>query len=67
MIAIYEKVRAAGKISDLRRGQIDSHVVIKRGEDFLEMDRAIDGLAAEAIGAADDLAGLHIAAGHQCA
>ena len=44
---------------------VDAQVVVERGEDFLEVDRAVLGLGAQAIGRADDLAGAHAAAGQQ--
>src|ERR1044071_6057666 len=55
----------AGEVGDLGGGQIDTHVVIERRKYFLEVDRAIDGLAPETIGAANDLAGFHVAAGEK--
>lgn len=65
LVAVDEEMRAAGEILNLGRGQVDAHVVIEGREDFLEMNGTIDRFAAETIGAADELAGFHIAAGQE--
>ena len=50
-----------------RHGRVDAEVAIERGDHVLEVDRAIGGAFAQPVGRADDLAGLHAAAGQECA
>ena len=46
---------------------VDPQVLVESRKNFLEMDRAIDGVFPEPVRRADYLAGLHSAAGEQCA
>src|SRR5438552_4133849 len=40
---------------------VNSHVVVKRGKDLLEMHRPVVGFAAQAVGGTNHLSGLHAA------
>lgn len=55
--AVLEEVlRAAVVVGQLRRARVDAELVVKRGEELLEMDRPVDGMLAERVRGADRLA-----------
>src|SRR5436190_2402588 len=51
---IHQILRPAAQVGDRDFAHVDAEVVIERGEDVAELDRPIGGLAAQAIGRADD-------------
>src|SRR5262245_31883982 len=62
-IAIDQILWPAGWVGDGGAVDVDAHVVVEGGKDFLESDGAFAGDFGEAVGGADDLAGTHAAAG----
>src|SRR4051812_20866096 len=63
--AINQILRTAGEIGQGCGCDVDAEVMIKGGEDFAELDGAINRFASEAIGGADDLTSFHSAASEQ--
>src|SRR5262249_11181344 len=59
-----QMLRAAGGIIHGVRHWVEAQIVIDRGHDFAESGGPGRGKFAQAVGGADDLAGLHAAAGH---
>ena len=45
---VHKVMRTAREISHSDLVNVNSHVVVKRGEDFLEMHRSVVGFAAQA-------------------
>ena len=62
-----EILRAAAEVEFADGAEVEAEVVIESGPNFLEGDRAVHGVFAEAIGRADHLAGPHAAAGDESA
>ena len=60
-----EVLRAAVEVLQRRVRRVDAEVVVQRGVDFAERDRAGDRFAGDPVGRADHLARLHAAAGQQ--
>src|SRR5262245_30558782 len=61
--AFGQGLRAAGRVGDRRRLGVETHVAVERREDVAEADRPVLRIAADAVGRADHLTGLHPAAG----
>ena len=57
-----EVLRPAAEV-ELAGVEVEARFGVERGKDFLELDRAIDGVLGVLVRRADDLAGLHAAAG----
>src|SRR5439155_2959210 len=64
---VNQVLRAAAQVGDGDLGHVDVEVVIERGEDVAELDRAFRRLSTQTVRGADDLAGLQTAAGEQSA
>ena len=54
-IGFHKIARTTIQIGDLDLVHVDTQSLVKRGEDFLDVDRAIDWPAAARVGGADDL------------
>ena len=57
-----EEIRAATQVRHSHLVHVDAEVVVERGEDFAEGNRALAGFAAQTISGADNLACSHAAA-----
>src|SRR5258708_25728792 len=64
-VVVYQVLGAAGEVGEGDLGGVDPEVVVEGGEDFAELNGSGVAFAGLAIGGADDLAGLHAAAGKQ--
>ena len=61
---VFDQVlRAACRVGDSRRAGVDAEVLVDRRDDFLHVNRAVEGVLAESVSGADGLAGSHAAAG----
>src|SRR5436305_1729905 len=57
LVAVDQKLRAAGEVGDGGLVHVDAEVVVERGEDFAELDGAVFGFGANSVGGADHLSG----------
>src|SRR4029450_10763423 len=65
-IALFDQVLwAARGVEELRGADVDAHIVIERGKDFLHLDRAVLGILGVLRCRADHLAQPHAAAGEE--